>query len=352
MATRFVFNYQNGTNVSHLPPELYSLEWTLPKDAVKQGFPVDVVTMASVPQPNAETDEGNEIVVIGHGVIELALTAGLVTNTGPQIDCQLCGVLGGIPVNVARQARSLGADVGLIAMVGDDEESLLAARLIRGEFDDRMALVGSTAAVEPLLVRTQIAIGSEDRQQIPFPILASHRLAESSWRRWSSARWAFLGQLTKADFDFASACLLKNRNTILQLSADQLSDQRTIELMQLAWLTILDRGQLCQLTNGITDAEGIRWLRDRGVQSVLLTSDVGVFGFHQDWLWQSAPVPDRAKTSATEGRFIGTMLAALADGEIIHEAIRRAANNRIAVIEAAREVRNPGGSTIYGKHLV
>jgi hypothetical protein len=161
----------------------------------------------------------------------------------------------------------------------------------------------------------------EGKKMSRRPSLTSHSLTPTAWKRWEQTKLSCLGPLDALDYEFAVECLTRNRGTTLVLSTGQLKDCRTLRLMRLAALTVLKRDQLPELAEGLSGIDGLRWLRARGIDNVLLTSAEGVLGYCNGWLWEAAH-PTFLRDS--EYGFVGGMLATLAGGHDIRNAVHLA----------------------------
>ena len=275
---------------------------------------------------------------IGAAVLDRRIV-GPLDGPGDKHDCLMHTTLGGGCVNTLRAAaRHVDAPLlsrRLLMLKGTDATGQELLHKARAE---------AFAEVHPLnlLERSRESVLLDNRCYTVRPPVRSEPLSPSVVVMLREADWTIVAPLGEHDADFVESILRHARQTLLQLSMAQLSDAAvSIELARQATWTVLNEAEFKHWTGAVTLAAGHRWLQDRELGGVLVTTadGVAVFTAEQVDFQPSYRLADEQirQTVGAGDCFTGAMAAMLANGAALHDAIaggQRAAARHLLNIPA------------------
>jgi len=230
-------------------------------------------------------------------------------SAGSKLEVDFRQQIGGGPINAARQAQLLGAEVFVGAFVGPDELGKLMDTQLRREFQGRSLAI-------PQLQASRISVISDGRCLTSRPGLRHHHvssmLIDELWRCSS----VLIGPARDADLEHLLeliSCLHGGTEIVLQLSADQLRQRdRAALLMNHSDLIVMNERE-AQYFGGTSD-EGkafVSVMEECG-GDLVVTSERGVRAWmdQNECEVQSRPVTKVVQTVGAGDVLTGTLLVA------------------------------------------
>ena len=269
----------------------------------------------------------SRVIVVGSANVDDTLRVERLPSRGETVlGHDLIRSCGGKGANQAAAARLAGADVRLVAKVGQDENGrLIEQRLVSLGVPTDHLLRDSTAASGMAM----ILVDQEGGNQIAVAPGSNAALSREDVRRMLSGLRAGDMMLTQLEIPIAAVeealALAKSRGAMTILNpapARQLSDQ----LLSQVDLLIPNETEAAALT-GLADPEqAARALVNRGIATIIVTLGAKGAVLCRKGLtrhFPALPVPT-VDTTAAGDAFVGVLAAMLAEGKTIYEAIHLA----------------------------
>tara|TARA_R110002111_G_scaffold260867_1_gene332899 strand:+ start:4810 stop:5811 length:1002 start_codon:yes stop_codon:yes gene_type:complete len=269
---------------------------------------------------NSQNSYKPTAVVLGPAVIDSRVDPAPDSTSGHKYEASIQDRLGGGAANVARQFSKLGLAVKPILLTGNDSLHAVAESLVQQEFKQR-------ATCPQLMHSTRRSVLIRNTVYTLRSAVAQHELPREIMREIKAAGIVVLAPLAAEDHSIAVQVLQASSFSLLQLSNQQLQHpKKAIELASLADMTVINDAELELWTGCNETSAGIRWLRDRGVNAVIVTSKTSATGF-VGGQWIHAPAYETGKLVSSVGAgdvLMGTLAAMRLNGEPWKESLQLA----------------------------